>query len=174
MRVGPTIDWLEHPAFAGRIGLTHCPGRRVGSTGAELAQMQESGATAVVSLLQEAELDELGLSDFGDLVGRAGMVWHHLPIVDFGVPDDDFEARWAAVGAELRDRLARAESVVIHCYAGLGRTGMVAARLLVDHGEEPEPAIRKVRAARSGAIQNDDQERWVLGLDPPSRQEEPS
>lgn len=164
MRVGPTIDWLEHPAFPGRIGLTHCPGRRVGSIGGELAQIQESGATAVVTLLQSEELSELGLEHLGDLVGRAGMAWHHLPIVDFGVPGDAFEARWTTVGHDLRDRLARAETVVVHCFAGLGRSGMVAARLLVEHGEPPERALRLVRRARAGAVQNEAQERWVLEL----------
>jgi len=30
------------------------------------------------------------------------------------------------------------EAIVIHCRGGLGRTGIVAARLLVEFGEDPE------------------------------------
>lgn len=164
MLVGPTIDWLEHPAFPGRIGLTHCPGQRVGSIGGELAQIQESGASALVTLVQSEELEALGLDDLGELVLRTGMVWHHLPIVDFGVPDGAFEERWSEIGPDLHERLARAETVVVHCFAGLGRTGMVAARLLVEHGEPPDQAIRLVRQARAGAIQSEAQEQWVLAL----------
>jgi protein-tyrosine phosphatase len=164
MQVGQIIDWLEHPAFPGRVGLTHCPGRRVGSTGGELAQIQASGASVLVTLVQDEELEELGLAGLGELVRRAGMVWHHLPIIDFGTPDAAFEDRWAEIGDDIRRRLAAGETVVVHCFAGLGRTGMVAARILVEHGEPPDAAIRRVRQARAGAIQSKAQEQWVLAL----------
>ena len=36
---------------------------------------------------------------------------------------------------------------------GLGRAGMMAARISVELGTEPEQAIRMVRRARSGAIE---------------------
>lgn len=158
------IDWLGHPAFEGRIGLTHCPGGRVGSFRAELAEIQASGATALVTLVEEDELAALGVPSLGRFAGEAGLTWYHLPIVDFGVPDRTFERHWAAVGPELLERLRAGEAVVIHCYAGLGRTGMVAARLLVDAGEVPAQAMRLVRRVRRGAIQNTEQERWVLDL----------
>jgi hypothetical protein len=40
-----------------------------------------------------------------------------------------------------------------HCKGGLGRAGMMAARLLVELGVAPEQAIRDVRCARPGAIE---------------------
>ena len=49
-----------------------------------------------------------------------------------------------------------------HCKGGLGRAGMVAARLLVESGYTPEDAIERVRAARPGAIETQAQERYVL------------
>ena len=40
----------------------------------------------------------------------------------------------------------------------------MAARLLVELGVEPETAIASVRALRPGAIENDKQEMYILGL----------
>lgn len=166
MRGAPTIGWLEHHVFDGRIGLTHCPGGRIGSLGGELAEIQDSGASVLVTLVGEDELEALGVPELGRMARRAGLAWHHLPIVDFGVPDAAFEQRWQSVGPELAGRLAAGETIVIHCYAGLGRTGMIAARLLVEAGVEPGEAVRLVRRARPGAVQSAEQERWVLELGP--------
>lgn len=43
----------------------------------------------------------------------------------------------------------------------MGRTGTVAARLLIELGERSEAAIESVRAVRRGAIETSDQERYV-------------
>jgi ADP-ribosyl-[dinitrogen reductase] hydrolase len=49
---------------------------------------------------------------------------------------------------------------------GLGRSGMIAARLLVELGEEPRAAIQRVRAVRRGAIETAAQEAYVLACRP--------
>ena len=49
--------------------------------------------------------------------------------------------------------LRNGEDVLVHCKGGLGRAGMMAARLLVELGMEPEAAIQAVRHARKGAIE---------------------
>ncbi len=52
--------------------------------------------------------------------------------------------------------------VLIHCNSGLGRARTVADRVLVELGENPDDAIRKVRDARSRyAIETRDRERDV-------------
>jgi ADP-ribosyl-[dinitrogen reductase] hydrolase len=58
-------------------------------------------------------------------------------------------------------------SVLIHCRGGLGRTGTIAARLLVELGWQPRAAIEAVRGARPGAIETPQQERHVLSAVPP-------
>jgi ADP-ribosyl-[dinitrogen reductase] hydrolase len=54
--------------------------------------------------------------------------------------------------------------LVIHCKGGLGRTGVVAARLLIELGETPNAALARVRAARPGAVETPEQEDYVLNL----------
>jgi ADP-ribosyl-[dinitrogen reductase] hydrolase len=89
------------------------------------------------------------------------MDWHHLPIPDYGSPDSIFEDRWIYSGNRLRPSLRAGKKVVIHCKGGLGRSGTIAARLLVELGVKPAAAIREVRAARHGAIENRAQEYHV-------------
>ncbi len=52
----------------------------------------------------------------------------------------------------------------MHCLAGLGRTGTIAACCLVASGRSPADAIRAVRAARPGSVQNPAQEAFVVAF----------
>lgn len=91
------------------------------------------------------------------------MKWVHLPIRDVSVPDAKFEAKWATAGLELRTCLRRGGSILIYCRGGLGRTGAIAARLLVELGMDPQGAIDAVRRVRPGAIQTPEQALYVFG-----------
>ncbi len=120
------------------------------------------GASAVVSVILPEELMMLDVHNIGEQINARGMQWYHLPVPDGGVPDHTFEQSWASAGLELRRALRGGSKILIHCKGGLGRTGMLAARLLVELGESPEEAIRRVRDARRGTIETLEQERHVL------------
>jgi protein-tyrosine phosphatase len=158
------ISWLRHRRFAGAIGLARMPGLWLRSLTGDLAAIRASGASSLVSLTPAGELLWAGFGDFGAAVARAGLVWYHLPIRDFGVPDAAFEDAWRLAGPRLCRELEGGERLVLHCYAGLGRAGLVAARLLIEFGEPPERAIDLVRAARPGAIQTAAQEAYLQSL----------
>ena len=51
--------------------------------------------------------------------------------------------------------------MVVHCHAGLGRTGTIVGCVLVAAGMEPTRAVRRVREVRPGAIPGAGQERFV-------------
>jgi ADP-ribosyl-[dinitrogen reductase] hydrolase len=163
-RRGLGIRWLEHQRFTGAIGLTRMPGLWPRSLADDLATIRACGASSLVSLTRKAELRWAGAGDFGAAVARAGLVWHHLPIRDLGVPDAAFEDAWRVTGPQLRRELEAGRRLVLHCYAGLGRAGLVAARLLIEFGELPERAIGLVRAVRPGAIQTAEQEVYLEAL----------
>jgi N-dimethylarginine dimethylaminohydrolase len=124
-------------------------------------------APGLFSRLSGAPLS--ALTALGKEVRRRGMAWFHLPIPDVSVPDADFERAWKSAGDELRSMLKKGDDVVVHCRGGLGRAGTVTARLLVELGMEPKKAITTVRAARPGAIETRDQEKYVLNLRSRSR-----
>jgi ADP-ribosyl-[dinitrogen reductase] hydrolase len=169
------IDSVKVPSTDGVIGMTFCPGKKdpYSPSGpwdreleTDLRAIREWGAEAIVTLVEKFELDFLGVSDLPRKVRKTGMQWFFLPIVDFSVPDRDFESKWQTAGGELRRILRDGGRIVIHCRGGLGRTGTIAARLLVEFGMAPKEAIRAVRKARPGAIQSVSQEKYVLRCKP--------
>jgi ADP-ribosylglycohydrolase/protein-tyrosine phosphatase len=173
--VNSPLQISELPVSNGVLGLTLCPGKHGDSlNGApwardlalDVAAIREWGATAVVTLLESAEFTRLQVEALPEAVVAAGMEWHHLPVRDVSVPTAAFERRWRYAGARLRQRLRAGERVLVHCRGGLGRAGIVAARLRVEAGEAPATAIAQVRAVRPGAIETAEQEAWVLAQQP--------
>jgi len=166
------IDTVAVPGRRGTIGMTLCPGKKdpYAKFGAwdrdlqaDLHAIRRWGASAIVSLMEHSEFWLLGVPEFEAKVS-ADFRWLWLPIPDGGVPGEAFECHWAEAGPELHGRLAAGERVLIHCRAGLGRTGMIAARLLVEAGLTPLQALNAVRRARPGTVETVPQEQYVLLL----------
>jgi len=138
--------------------------RPEGPAEANVDRLAAAGIAALVSLLPVAEARSLGL-DIGTL-GRVctglGIRFEHAPLPDFAVPDAAFERDWRGLAPALRRLLAEGRGVAFHCRAGLGRSGTMAARLLIELGLRPEEAIARIRAARPGAIETAEQERHLL------------
>jgi ADP-ribosylglycohydrolase len=133
--------------------------------GADLEVIRVWGAEILVSLIEDHEYAKVGIADIGHMMPQ--QIMHlRLPIADAGIPDAAWEGRWKQQGGIIRSVLRRGGKVCLHCMGGLGRTGLVAARLLVEFGVHPEEAMRRVRAARPGTIENDSQEEYVRSLEP--------
>lgn len=166
------IDSIELPG-GGRIGLTHCPGRR-GIDGAgrewrrdlasDLAAIGAWHASVVVTLIEPHEFDTLGVPDLKRQIDAQPYQWHHVPIPDMQPPGAESMAAWTRVEPALADAIREGKRVLFHCAAGLGRTGTMVARLLVDQfGLTPEKAIETVRQHRKGTIETPEQEAFVAG-----------
>lgn len=136
------------PGTPGRLHLSACPGTWEGpadlaAVRRDLTKIALSGARLLVTLVETKELP-LPLAAWRAEVAAAGLDLLHLPIADYGVPDAAFETGWTA--AALGERLARGETVALHCRAGLGRTGTIAARLVIEcAGLDAEAAVALVR-----------------------------
>lgn len=157
----------------GRIGVTLCPGKKGPSVfgapwdrdlAADITVIREWGATSVLTLIEPSEFDLLQVRRLPTAVRDAGLVWLHAPIKDVSIPDARFNAAWKTIGPRLTNDLGDGRSVVIHCRGGLGRAGLVAAKLLVMMGQDASLAIKKVRSVRPGAIETVEQEHYVSCL----------
>ena len=128
-----------------------CPGKD-GAAAADVQVLLASGAAAVVSLVQPEELAMLGVADLGARLQAAGIRWFHLPIEDDHAPDAAFEQAWTSAGPAIHALLDQGELITIHCRGGTGRTGLVAARLLLERGMALSAASAAVKAVRPKAL----------------------
>ena len=71
---------------------------------------------------------------------------------------------WSKIETKLLRLLCEQRRVLLHCAAGLGRTGTVAARLLIASGVPAPQALARVRAVRPGTVETAVQERYLLAL----------
>lgn len=159
----------------GSIGITFCPGKKQPGAltgawdrdlGIDLDAISAFGAAAIVTLIEDHEINQLGVGGIGEEIARRHMDWLHMPIADVSVPGPEFEQAWEVHGPGLRARIRDGFNVVVHCKGGLGRAGTISARLLVELGTDAAEAIRQVRAVRNGAIETSAQEHYVLGHTP--------
>lgn len=167
------INSLSIAEMPGKIGMTFCPGKKGDaiyggawdrSLDIDLDVINDWGAAAVVTVMEDREFDLLGIPQFPSLMRSQPFKWFHLQIRDSDVPDQRFEAAWPSVQRVLIETLREGRDIVVHCRGGLGRTGVVAARLLVEIGLSPDQAILMVRSARPGAIETWAQEQYVRAL----------
>ena len=167
------IDTIALPGNRGHIGMTICPGKKdQGYSGTpwdrdlatDLDAISDWGADAVVTLMEEFELQMLGIPTLPSLLEERGIEWHHLPIRDVDIPDQIFEERWRYNGARIKSILSGGGKVLLHCRGGIGRTGTIAAKLLVEFGFKPSDAVDLVRKTRPGTIETAAQEQYVLRL----------
>jgi rhodanese-related sulfurtransferase len=174
------IDGVQAGAAPGWIGMTFCPGKcqAVSMSGGwkrdlaiDLDAIRSWGSRVLLSFMEEHELEAVGVppADLARLAADRGIEWIHLPIVDGSVPSERFLERWRVLAPRLDAFLERGDRIVLHCLGGLGRTGMMAACLLIEAGLSATEAMVAVRAARGGTIETREQEEFVLRYTPVSR-----
>lgn len=152
---------VDHVGGDGLLGLTICPGRvdRGRNLATDLASLVAAGCRHLVSLMTERERVAYGVASLVDAAQAAGMQVHVFPIEDQGVPSA--EAVRPLV-ARISGWIDLGEPVVLHCLGGLGRSGLVAALVLMERGLPADRALREVRAARgSRAVETAGQEAFV-------------
>ena len=132
---------------------------------ADLTLMASNRATDLVTLIGEDERGNLGVGALPRLAGENGLSWREFPITDRTAPASGRQAEFDQLLDELLTDLAAGRRVAIHCQAGLGRTGLLAAGLLVQSGIGPDDAIARVRSARPGSIETSGQEDFIRKIE---------
>jgi len=114
----------------------------------------------VVSLLTRDEEQSLDLKNEAALAKSQGIGFVSFPIADRHVPSS--QAALAEMLEKIGFDLAAGKDVIIHCRQGVGRSGLVAACLLITRGWNPSAAVDLVSATRGVAIpETAEQGRWI-------------
>jgi protein-tyrosine phosphatase len=132
--------------------LTPCPGTKEVSLDDSIEQLKSQGVTIIITALSSKELQEKGVGDLPNVIEKAGLRWVHAPIEDDVAPDKDFQTRWSQYSPMLHQAIADGEKIAMHCMGGSGRTGLLAAHLLLEKGWELREIITHVQALRPGAF----------------------
>lgn len=144
----PDLRAVELRGLApGRLFLSALPGRHADAAAA-MDGCARAGVRVILCLVSRAEAARLA-PGYARLWGAASMptLLHH-PVPDFAAPPD---ARAFAVTVnDLAARLRAGETALIHCAAGIGRTGTAAIAVLHALGLDMAEATARVGAAGSG------------------------
>lgn len=143
---------LAIPNRRGQLLFTPCPGTKETTVVEALHTLKDAGATAVITLMPDHELAQNGASSLSTDAEALRLGWFQLPIADESVPGADFDERWATHLPRILALLNDGQDIAIHCKGGSGRTGLIAARILIACGVPLPEAVAQVQALRPKAI----------------------
>ena len=112
----------------------------------DFERLRDEGIDAIVSLT-ESPLSKPFIEEFG-------FDYLHIPIEDLSVPTIDQIEEFVEFANRMRNA---GKGVVVHCGAGIGRTGTMLACYLVSKGYGAGDSIAEVRWKRPGSIETEEQ-----------------
>lgn len=152
------LYWIEGP-WPGRLAVSARP-RGGDWLEQEIRAWSKAGINVVVSLLTLDEALDLNLSEEPDLCRTHDISFISFPIKDLGVPASREDA--ISLVTAIEQVLVEGRNVLIHCRGGIGRSGLLAASLLVRSGIDAEAALQRVSAARGFSVpETVEQKEWV-------------
>jgi protein-tyrosine phosphatase len=116
------LSWVQ--VGSGRLALWGRPGRK------SFPFLREAGCTRVVTLLSEKE----GAAAIGEQAIKAQLAWTWIPLPGATPPSGEACTQVLERLAHLSAYLDQGESLLIHCSAGIHRTGMLTYALLRRRG----------------------------------------
>ena len=125
----------------------------------EFIGLKHLGVSKVVSLLEFSEQIEVGLSAEKELCEQHNIEYENFPIPDRGLPNTGAANKFVS---KLAKEISEGKHIVIHCRAGIGRTGIIAGGVLVKLGIAPKEALALISKARGVQVPDtEEQEMWL-------------
>ncbi len=165
------VDFItpEVVKLKGRIGMTLAPGKKNfgmhldwdRDLNKDILRLRLDYQTDIlITLLQQHELEEIQIANLQIVAEAQGIKSIWFPIQDQSTPTSINQ--FMNLINNILKAVAEGQTVVIHCQAGLGRSGTVAACCLVANGYSATEAIAKVRQARQYTIETKQQENFIF------------
>jgi protein-tyrosine phosphatase len=152
------LYWINGP-WKGKLALAARP-RGGDWLDDEVIGWKRAGISAVLSLLTAQEEQEFELRKEGEQTRKMGLAFSSFPIEDRQVPKS--EAKLSQALDDVTTILTAGRNVLVHCRQGIGRTGLVAACLLIKSGMSPGAAVQAASAARGVAVPETVEQRdWI-------------
>ncbi len=166
--MNPKLYWIDGP-WPGRLAISARP-RGGDWLEDEISGWRRAGVDAVVSLLTPHENEDLQLAEEPRLARAHGIKFVSLPIEDRSVPPSWEDASRAV--AKATEMLQEGKNVAVHCRQGIGRSGILAAALLIKSGSTPGDALTQISGARGLEVpETSEQMAWIQEF---SQREAPS
>jgi protein-tyrosine phosphatase len=126
----------------------------------EIKWFRESGVDVIVSALKADEVAELGLLLEAECCRDNGVEFISFPIEDRSVPDSITEFDEFVKNVQVH--LSAGKAVLVHCRAGIGRSSLIAASLLLRNGFTATAAFTALAEARGCPVPDVPEQRyWV-------------
>ena len=126
----------------------------------EFMGIANEGIKQIVSLLEVHESYDVGLQNEAKLAEKNNMAFISYPIKDRGLPKS--VAEFSDFTKNIYSQIVEGYNTVIHCRAGIGRTGIVAAGVLLHCGFKPDEAFKHISIKRGVQVPDtDEQYNWI-------------
>jgi protein-tyrosine phosphatase len=139
--------------IAGHLYKMGMPGRFT-ELEADLQAMRQAGVSLIICLTPQDEIQAKSERYFEAVVDKSLGIEHiELPIEDQGVPLR--EAVYEEQVSRVEEMMRRGEAALVHCAAGIGRTGVFIISVLQNLGFGTDEASQVARAAGSWPENNE-------------------
>ena len=161
------ISWIPVPGKDNQsFGVSNCPGKHQNSLLKKLSLKNDLNSiwnqeiNCIVSLITKDELKKLDINDFERTITEYGFEHYSVEIQDLGIPSTNQLGTFKILTKNIIVAIKTEKKVLIHCNAGLGRSGLFAG-ILVKEMTDINHQIDYIRKFRKGAIETKEQEEFI-------------
>ena len=156
---GGRIVTMGFPGLAVSVdGTSYLEPERLNAT---LDDLESNKTSVLVALAETKEFGEEHWSGVTDALSARNIQLGHMPIEDFAAPDDDFMHAWTKRSLDFHALLDQDLALGLTCHYGAGRSGTIAAYVLIERGLTPQQAITQVRGGFDKSIESVVQVDWL-------------